>query len=181
LRRRFPQDFAHIALVGLNISRMPGPPFGPSANHHHITRLHLTAQNSLRSVFFRFEDSCPAFETQAFLARYFCDGALRCELPYKTTKWLSSVVGAEWPHGGLAVRIRGHIPPVLPERCYRYREAIAVQQFGVSRGRRILQGVKLLQVEATPTWGFSTSSSPKSSTRSMERLGFLLDAVGQGA
>src|SRR5450755_4654117 len=35
----------------------------------------------------------------------------------------------------------------------------------------ILQGVKLLHVEATPTWGFSKSSSRKPTARSIERLG----------
>src|ERR1700735_900832 len=35
----------------------------------------------------------------------------------------------------------------------------------------ILQGVKLLHVEATPTWGFSKSASLKPTARSIDRLG----------
>ena len=35
----------------------------------------------------------------------------------------------------------------------------------------ILHGVKLLHVEATPTWGLSKSASTKPTARSMDRLG----------
>jgi hypothetical protein len=38
----------------------------------------------------------------------------------------------------------------------------------------ILQGVRLLQVEATPTWGLSKSASRNPTARNMERLGVCL-------
>ena len=45
----------------------------------------------------------------------------------------------------------------------------------------ILQGVKLLQVEAMPTCGFSKSASPKPTARSIARLGVCFTPIDHEA
>ncbi len=129
-----------MALVGDSISRMPGPPFGPSLRITiTCTFLHRAVEDGFKRLFLGLKHHGLAGKTQAFLSTDFRHGAFGRKIAAQddeVTVLFDRLI--ERLDDGLTCRIRFHAGKCLRHRPPGHRQRVAVEQSFVQQ--RLHQG-----------------------------------------